>query len=157
MNGTIYVVGLVMGSDRSLPVPRGIVETPIESSGQDGRMRFEADLSVGQRVTLVSGPFADIIGQLERLDELGRVRILLDMMGAAVLIWTGAERVGSAPPKSPRRAPRGDISRRCNGWRATRLAVACLRARLESRLRKTISCEATRCEADVGDVDPSLA
>ena len=74
-----------MGSDRPLPVPRGIVETLIEASEQDGRVRFEADLSIGQRVTLVSAPFADIIDQLERLDERGRVRILLDMIGPLCL------------------------------------------------------------------------
>jgi len=35
-------------------------------------------------VRILSGPFANFVGKLERLDAAGRIRVLLDMMGTAV-------------------------------------------------------------------------
>jgi transcription antitermination factor NusG len=46
----------------------------------------DAGLSGGQRARIQCGPFADFVGTLERLDEMGRVRVLLDMMVSAVPI-----------------------------------------------------------------------
>ena len=47
----------------------------------------EADgLNVGSRAKVMSGPFADKIGLLDRMDENGRVRLLLDIMGGEVLV-----------------------------------------------------------------------
>lgn len=93
VNGTYNVIGLIMGGERPLPVPRGIVEALVQASDRSGRMRFGADLRVGQRVKLGVGPFADLIGELERLDDRGRVRVLLEIMGATVPVWTDADGV----------------------------------------------------------------
>jgi transcription antitermination factor NusG len=46
----------------------------------------DAGLSEGQRVRIQCGPVADFVGTLKRLDEIGRVRVLLDMMVSAVPI-----------------------------------------------------------------------
>jgi transcription antitermination factor NusG len=46
----------------------------------------DAGPSEGQRVRIQCGPFSDFVGTLERLDEMGRVRVLLDMMVSAVPI-----------------------------------------------------------------------
>ena len=68
---------------RPVPVPVGIVESLIEQS--DGKVtRLDTDLVKGQHVRILSGPFADFVGTLERLDEAGRVQVLLEMMGTAV-------------------------------------------------------------------------
>jgi transcriptional antiterminator RfaH len=48
--------------------------------------RLDSNLVQGQSVRILSGPFADSIGELERLDDAGRVRVLLEMMGTAVPI-----------------------------------------------------------------------
>jgi transcriptional antiterminator RfaH len=59
------------------------VETLIEYS--DGNLtRLDAGLTKGQEVRILSGPFADLRGKLERLDGSGRVQVLLDIMGKAV-------------------------------------------------------------------------
>jgi transcription elongation factor/antiterminator RfaH len=68
---------------RPVPVPVGIVEALIEQS-QGSLTRLDAGLMKGQRVQILSGPFADLLGTLERLDESGRVRVLLEMMGTVV-------------------------------------------------------------------------
>jgi len=41
-------------------------------------------MATGQSVRILSGPFANVVGRLERLDAAGRVRVLLDMMGTTV-------------------------------------------------------------------------
>jgi transcription antitermination factor NusG len=59
------------------------VESLIEQS-QGDLTRLDTGLVKGQRVRILSGPVADFVGTLERLDEAGRVRVLLAMMGTAV-------------------------------------------------------------------------
>jgi transcriptional antiterminator RfaH len=49
-----------------------------------GLVRFGVQLRPGQAVRVISGPFANAIGQLEKLDEHGRVRVLLEIMGGKV-------------------------------------------------------------------------
>ena len=47
----------------------------------DGNLtRLDTDLVKGQHVRILSGPFADLVGTLERLDGAGRVQVLLEMM-----------------------------------------------------------------------------
>lgn|SRR5262244_1050231 len=68
---------------RPVPVPAGVVEALIDRS--DGSVaRLDFDLVKGQRVRILAGPFADLMGTLQRLDEAGRVQVLLQMMGTAV-------------------------------------------------------------------------
>ena len=43
---------------------------------------FTSGMATGQSVRILSGPFANVVGRLERLDAAGRVRVLLDMMGS---------------------------------------------------------------------------
>ncbi|MDF2116082.1 transcription termination/antitermination NusG family protein [Roseiarcaceae bacterium H3SJ34-1] len=84
INGTFGVSKLVTAIDRPVPVPAGIVEALQSSSDLVGLVRFDGGLVTGQKVRVLSGPFAQAIGALERLDDNGRVRVLLDMMGGKV-------------------------------------------------------------------------
>jgi transcription elongation factor/antiterminator RfaH len=68
---------------RPVPVPIGIVESLIERS-EDTLTRLDSHLVKGQQVRILTGPFADFVGMLDRLNEAGRVRVLLEMMGTAV-------------------------------------------------------------------------
>ena len=72
---------------RPVPVPSGIVEALIEHSDGDVA-RLDSDLQAGANVRLLSGPFAGFVGTLQRLDETGRVQVLLEMMGTAVPVTT---------------------------------------------------------------------
>jgi transcription elongation factor/antiterminator RfaH len=84
VRSTVGVARLFTQQDgRPVPVPVGIVESLIEQS--DGNVaRLDASLVKGQQVRILSGPFADFVGTLERLDGAGRVQVLLQMMGTAV-------------------------------------------------------------------------
>ena len=84
VRSTVGVSFLVTCEDRPVPVPPGIVEALIARTDEAGLALFDAGLRTGQTVRILSGPFADFVGTLERLDAAGRVRVLLTMMGTAV-------------------------------------------------------------------------
>lgn len=71
-----------MAQKRPVAVPRGVVETLILSSGETGEIRFTHDLQSGQKVRPI-GPFAEALGVLDRLDDAGRIEVLLDIWAAA--------------------------------------------------------------------------
>jgi transcription elongation factor/antiterminator RfaH len=84
VRSTVGVSFLFSNRDgRPVPVPVGIVESLIERS-EDTVTRLDSNLVQGQQVRILTGPFADLVGMLDRLNEAGRVRVLLEMMGTAV-------------------------------------------------------------------------
>jgi transcription elongation factor/antiterminator RfaH len=86
VRSTVGVSCLFTSRDgQPVPVPYGVVERLIEQAN-GGLTRLDGDLVQGQRVRILSGPFADFVGTLERLNEAGRVQVLLRMMGSAVPI-----------------------------------------------------------------------
>jgi transcription elongation factor/antiterminator RfaH len=83
VRSTIGVSTLFTCEGRPIPVPAGVVEDLISSydqtvEGPDSR------LTRGQSVRILSGPFAELIGTLDRLDAGGRTRVLLEIMSTAV-------------------------------------------------------------------------
>jgi transcriptional antiterminator RfaH len=82
--GTFGVSSLYTCEDRPVPVPEGIVETLIANTDEANLALFTSGLKTGQSVRILSGPFANFVGKLERLDAAGRIRVLLEMMGTAV-------------------------------------------------------------------------
>ncbi len=82
VNGTLGVVGLLMEDDRPRPVPRGVVEHLQVLTGEDGTVRYGLEVAPGQRVRVLTGPFADRLATVTRLDEKGRVALLLEILGA---------------------------------------------------------------------------
>ncbi len=87
VNGTFGVSSLVMQGEKPHPVPRGVVEALIASVDTGGFLCFKESLALGTQVRLAAGPFAEQLGILDRLDDSGRVRVLLDIMGAAVPVY----------------------------------------------------------------------
>jgi len=84
VNGTFGVSTLVMQGELPHAVPRGVVEAMIASADAAGLVCLSEHFAIGDRVRLAAGPFADKLGTLERLDDSGRVRVLLEIMGATV-------------------------------------------------------------------------
>lgn len=84
VRSTVGVSSLFTCENRPVPVPEGVVEALIERTDEANLTLFNSGLTTGQSVRILSGPFADFVGTLERLDDAGRVRVLLDMMGTAV-------------------------------------------------------------------------
>jgi transcriptional antiterminator RfaH len=84
VQSTVGVSSLFTCEGRPVPVPDGIVETLIQNTDEANLTLFSSGLTPGQSVRILSGPFVDFVGTLDRLDDAGRVRVLLEMMGTAV-------------------------------------------------------------------------
>ncbi|CAJ0888335.1 hypothetical protein AMST5_03869 [freshwater sediment metagenome] len=84
VNGTIHVSRLIMSEDMPLPAPRGVVETLMTYREASGLCRFDRDLQAGEMVRVITGPFAQILGRIAALDDKGRARVLLEIMGGAI-------------------------------------------------------------------------
>ena len=83
VNGALGVASLIMSAELPTPVPHGVVETIIERGNQ---LESAPTLQIGQMVRILSGPFAETICRLERLDQRNRVLVLLELMGGKVAV-----------------------------------------------------------------------
>ena len=81
INSTVGVIRIVTQNDRPTPAPVGVIESIKAACGSDDILHFHPDLSVGQKIRVVDGPFADFVGELDQLTDSERVRVLLDIMG----------------------------------------------------------------------------
>jgi transcriptional antiterminator RfaH len=96
INGTLGVSHLVGAGERPAPVPKGVVEAL--AAAADARGVLEGPpLQAGQQVRIIAGAFADKLAVIERLDEAGRVRVLLDIVSGQVPVTIGREMLGEAP------------------------------------------------------------
>jgi transcription antitermination factor NusG len=86
VNGTFGVAGLLTANDRPMAVPVGVVEGLTAQCDADGNLRLGETLAIGQRVRILDGPFAELIGQLARVDGGGRVQVLLRLLGGDVRV-----------------------------------------------------------------------
>jgi transcription antitermination factor NusG len=86
VNGTFGVASLVMANDSPVAVPAGVVEGLAAVCGADGNVRLGETLKLGQRIQILNGPFANLIGQLARIDGSGRVQVLLRLLGGDVRV-----------------------------------------------------------------------
>ena len=112
INGTLGVDRLLMYGGEPQAVPVGVVEKLLAAADSQGNVRFDFHLKEGQAVKVTAGPFAELIGQLERLDDNGRVRVLLEILGGKGTCRTAAR--GCLPPRktSPDRVfKRGGLMR----------------------------------------------
>ncbi|MGI9449869.1 MAG: transcription termination/antitermination protein NusG [Geminicoccaceae bacterium] len=98
IRSTFGVRHLIMENDRPKPVPIGVVEALITATNDEGHVDFRHDIRVGQNVRLLSGPFFNLVGKLERLDDRGRVAVLLSILGGERLVI--AEKTALQPEDS---------------------------------------------------------
>lgn len=84
VNSTFGVASLVMAGQEPLAVPRGVVEEFLSRSDAAGLLQPRHHFARGQRVRMMDGPLADQIGVLDRVDEIGAVRVLLEILGGPV-------------------------------------------------------------------------
>jgi transcription elongation factor/antiterminator RfaH len=86
VNSTTGIANLFMAHGRPVPVPEGVVETLIQSTDRSGNLQLVDSLEPGQKIRLVAGPFARSLGILDRLDDTGRVEVLLEIMGGGIRV-----------------------------------------------------------------------
>lgn len=83
VNGTFGVTSLITDGATPRPVPHGVVESLAQVSDA-GFVQPGKELKVGDSVRVLTGPFADLLGELVRIDGPSRVRVLLQLLGGAV-------------------------------------------------------------------------
>jgi len=91
INGTFGVARIIAAENRPVPVPKGLIEEMLSRTGADGLAQLSHGLQPGQSVRVVTGPFAQLVGTLDRLDANGRVRVLLKTMGGRVPVIVAAD------------------------------------------------------------------
>jgi transcription elongation factor/antiterminator RfaH len=95
VNGTLGVSHLIGAEERPTPVPRGVVEALIEAADARGVLTGPP-LSAGQKVRIIAGAFADKLAVIERLDDAGRVRVLLDIIDRQVAVSVARDFVSAS-------------------------------------------------------------
>lgn len=96
INGTMGVRRLISFNARPQPMPDLAIH-PLLARCNDGILAPIAnDLRVGEVVRVISGPFAEQLATVESLDDKGRVRVLLDILGRAASLRLGAGSVTAA-------------------------------------------------------------
>lgn len=92
VNGTFGVDRLLMRAGEPEAVPRGLVEQLSEGAEASGGVtRRGSALKIGDSIRVTAGPFAELLGTLERLDDHQRVRVLLDILGGKIpVLLSGA-------------------------------------------------------------------
>jgi transcription elongation factor/antiterminator RfaH len=83
INGTSGVIRLIAAQERPAPVPVGVIEAML-AAHTAGPTPLSDGLGLAQKVEILDGPFAQMVGHLNRLDGANRVRVLLDLMGGQV-------------------------------------------------------------------------
>lgn len=86
INGTVGVERLLTSGGEPQAVPRGLIESLILATSEDGAVRFDFGLREGQSVKVIAGPFADLIGRLECLNGNDRVNVLLELLGGTIRV-----------------------------------------------------------------------
>ncbi|MFG1230601.1 transcription termination/antitermination protein NusG [Xanthobacter wiegelii] len=86
INSTLGVSSLVMACELPCPVPKGFIEGLAARTRASELVEFDVELQLGDPVQIVDGPLVGSIGVLMRLDEKGRVELLLNLMRTQVRV-----------------------------------------------------------------------
>lgn len=82
IRSTRGVIGVVRFGGRPAPVPEGLVETLIDSAHLTTTAGTRTDLfQPGTDVTVADGPFAGLLGTVEKASSAERVHLLLEILG----------------------------------------------------------------------------
>jgi transcriptional antiterminator RfaH len=94
--GTRGVTNLITDGTLPIPLPCGVIELLIDISDDNGFIKLDEGLRVGERVRLLTGPFADLVGELVRIDGARRARVLLELLGGVVAVSVDRNHLKSA-------------------------------------------------------------
>lgn len=94
INATRGVTRLILSDiRRPTPLPEPFMAGLIARCDARGRIGAPQDLKVGDRIRVISGPFADTVARIETLEEGERLGILMDLMGRETRISLAGDRV----------------------------------------------------------------
>jgi transcriptional antiterminator RfaH len=95
INSTFGVSRLVSFSEsQPTPVPSALMAGLLARCDAQNILQAPADLKAGEKVRLLSGAFADFVGEVETLIGDESVRVLLDIMGQSARLDVPRGQVG---------------------------------------------------------------
>ena len=97
VNGTFGVESLLMISDRPAAVPTAVVDELLAAADHEGVIDSDHGLTPGSRIRLVDGPFFGALGTLIKLNENGRVDLLLQLVNGSVRVNVAKNMLRSLP------------------------------------------------------------
>lgn len=77
--GVSQIIGF--GQNGPARVPNEIIAGLMQRCDASGRLQPDQDFAIGDKVRITSGPFADFVSEIERIDEKQRIHVLLDLLG----------------------------------------------------------------------------
>ena len=85
INSTRGIARLILSNPRRpQPLPRALMTGLRQRCDASGLLSPQLDLSVGDRIRVLSGPFADLVTTIETLPSAARIGVLIDLMGREV-------------------------------------------------------------------------
>lgn len=93
VNSTHGIAGLVAFGAAPAPVPAGLVSDLMRRCDGSGNLVPERPLGPGDRVRLTTGPFADLLGRIEKMAPDRRVWVLIGMLGGNARLEVGEEQL----------------------------------------------------------------
>ena len=98
VNGTLGVRNLISSVDGPMPIRAGVVESMLVACDRKGVIQLQTtSLKPGDRVRLLAGPFAGMLGSLQSLNASGRVRLLLEIMSGKILASADVNSISLEP------------------------------------------------------------
>jgi len=81
VRNTPKVTGFIGAGTQPMPVSKEEIEDILRRSGAEGPS-FKVELSIGDLVKITDGPFKDLDGKIDGVDETkGRVKVLVSLFG----------------------------------------------------------------------------
>ena len=77
---------IAMSSGRPSVLSTSFVEALLERCNDQDVLEFAEDLPVGSIVEIVSGPFAQQVGEIQNLGPNGRIKIMMDVLGKETIV-----------------------------------------------------------------------
>lgn len=96
INGTYGVRSLVMQGETPCRAPAGLVETLQAMTDDDGYFVPNPSFERGDRVRLISGPFRELIAEVDDATDERRITVLLDMMNGRVPVLVNRSELSRA-------------------------------------------------------------
>ncbi len=81
VRNTPHVTGFVGSGTTPVPISKEEVEVLLKKTGEE-QPRYKFDVSVGDQVRIVDGPFKDFEGKVSEVDEeRGKIKVLVTIFG----------------------------------------------------------------------------
>ena len=93
INGTLGVSKLVSFNSTLKALPLQLVSNLMQRCDTEGKLLPAKTLSSGDHVEVLTGPFANFVATVERIDAKERVWILMDFMGQSTRIRIAPDQI----------------------------------------------------------------